>query len=161
MKTFKIGKDIQVVCNAENTRSGFRHLASLVINGNEVDKTKCCYLNRTWEAWEFQSVIESLIGKTNCLTKRQKTSALKKLNGNDGYSGTGCQGEKAQFKTVAGIARLWEIFAGDEKGKNDWKKRILSAGLENSGLQFPENWDQLDEETKRARLDGAIKVISE
>ena len=46
------GNTIVVTALAEKTRSGFRHLAS----GGGTD-AKCTYLNRTWEAYTFQSVL--------------------------------------------------------------------------------------------------------
>ena len=61
MKMFKLDEEYSIVCEAENTRYGFRHIAHLLLNGHEIDKTKICYYNRTWEAYEFQSVIYLLL----------------------------------------------------------------------------------------------------
>lgn len=77
MTTFTMGK-ITVVCEFESTRNGFRHIAVLLINGYEHSRAKCCYLNRTWERFQYQSVLQKLIQDTNRLTKRQKTMFLKK-----------------------------------------------------------------------------------
>jgi len=60
MKTVEYG-DFSIKCWSENTRYGFRHLAVLYKNGVEIDKTKACYYNRTWESYEFETVIKSLI----------------------------------------------------------------------------------------------------
>ena len=62
MRIFKITKNIEVICESQNTRSGFRHLATLMIDGREHQKAKCTYLNRTWEAYEFQSVLSNVKG---------------------------------------------------------------------------------------------------
>ncbi len=68
----------------------------------------------------------------------------------------------AALRTVGMVAALGDIFHhGDQKAANDWKERMLKAGLENRGLIMPDDWDSLDEETKQARLDGAIKMLNE
>jgi hypothetical protein len=36
------------------------------------EKAKCCYYNRTWERFEFETVISKLLDKTDRLTARQK-----------------------------------------------------------------------------------------
>lgn len=63
MKIFKLSKNIDVVCNSENTRYGFRHLATLHFNGIERENAKACYYNRTWECYQYQSVLKSVIEK--------------------------------------------------------------------------------------------------
>lgn len=62
--------------------------------------------------------------------------------------------------TVAMIAQLGNIFGSNQKESNDWKARMLKAGLENKGLIMPDDWDQLSEDEKATRLDGAIGAIS-
>lgn len=63
------------------------------------------------------------------------------------------------LKAVAMVAMLGDIFGTNQKESNDWKARMLKAGLENKGLIMPDDWDTLDEDTKQARLDGAIEQI--
>ena len=58
MKIFNINRNIQIVCRSEKTSYGFRHLAELVVKDNVVCGAKCCYYNRTWECYEFESVLE-------------------------------------------------------------------------------------------------------
>lgn len=77
MRIFTMGK-ITVVCRWESTRSGFRHLATLLVNGCERATAKCCYLNRTWEYYQFESVLKKIINNATCLTKSQKTRFIKK-----------------------------------------------------------------------------------
>lgn len=59
---------------------------------------------------------------------------------------------------VAGIAMLGNIFCNDQKESNDWKARMLKAGL-GEGLQMPDDWGSLSEEEKQRRLDGAIEIL--
>lgn len=63
-------------------------------------------------------------------------------------------------KSIAMVAKLGDIFGKDEKEKNDWKARMLKAGLESKGLLMPDDWDTLSEETKKARLDAVIAQMS-
>jgi len=66
MTTFRYG-DISVECRSESTRSGFRHIAVLFDGYREIDRAKCCYLNRTWERFEFESVLHKLRDKNELL----------------------------------------------------------------------------------------------
>ena len=79
MRIFKINKNIDVVCQYIKTRYGFKHTASLIYKGSHVCDTKICYYNRTWEAYEYQSVLQSIIHKTNILNDKQKAVILNKL----------------------------------------------------------------------------------
>lgn len=62
MKIFNLAKGWTAVAHFEKTRYGFRHLAHLMSpRGGEVDSAKATYYNRTWESYEFQSVLHKLI----------------------------------------------------------------------------------------------------
>jgi len=81
MQIFKCGK-MTIICKSESTRSGFRHVATLFLGGFGRDTAKCCYLNRTWERFEFETVILKLLEKTTMLTARSKAAFRKKLFSN-------------------------------------------------------------------------------
>ena len=51
-------REIVFVCEARDTRSGFAHDATLIVDGNQWGKASCFYLNRTWESWSFQSACQ-------------------------------------------------------------------------------------------------------
>lgn len=61
MRIFNLDEVYSVVCNSESTRSGFRHLASLHRNGFSIAKVKECYQNRTWECYEFETVLLKIV----------------------------------------------------------------------------------------------------
>ena len=65
------------------------------------------------------------------------------------------------LKSVAMIAKMGEFFAETQKDKNDWKARMLKAGLQDRGLIMPDDWDELDESEKEKRLNGAIAAIKD
>jgi hypothetical protein len=65
------------------------------------------------------------------------------------------------FQSTALEAKLGEIFGETPKQKNDWKKRMLKAGMEKHGLSFPDDFDDLPEEERGRRLDGAIEMLGQ
>jgi hypothetical protein len=72
MNTLKLNDSTQIVCESKGTRNGFKHEAHLIINGSEVFKQKVCYLNRTWEAYTFQTVALNLVNKYEGFSRDQK-----------------------------------------------------------------------------------------
>ena len=150
---FKITERIEIVCDWKKTRNGFKHEATLFLDGRESDRAKCCYLNRTWESYEYQSVMKELIHKTKSISDKER-ELCKAFIEKD-------HTDWSQFRTTAMVANLGEILCDSQKEKNDWKTRMLNAGLGNRGLQMPDDWESLDEETRTARLDAVIKLMGE
>ena len=60
-------------------------------------------------------------------------------------------------KSVGLVCALGKVLCSDNKEKNSFDKRIVGTL---PGIDFPEDWDQLPEEEKRRRLDGALAQIS-
>ena len=54
-------------CTFEGTRYGFRHLCILIyydLNDDIIDGSahdKCCYYNRTWESYEYRTVMRKTV----------------------------------------------------------------------------------------------------
>lgn len=71
------------------------------------------------------------------------------------------ENDNSFLKTVGLIAKMGEIFADTTKDSNDWKTRMIKAGLGNKGLIMPEDWNELTEEDKETRLNNVIATISE
>lgn len=72
MRIFTLDETYNVVCNFEKTRNGFRHIAVLHKNGFEIARAKCTYLNRTWEAYEFQEVLYKIVNDFIAQCDQQK-----------------------------------------------------------------------------------------
>ena len=73
MKIFRMNDKYSIVCETHNTSyGGFKHTATLMQNGLEITDTKICYHNRTWESYQYQSVLLQLLDKTNVLTDKEK-----------------------------------------------------------------------------------------
>jgi hypothetical protein len=108
--------------------------------------------NRTWESYEFQSVSQRLIDKTSALSPAEKQVAYNFLKGDH----TDWSGVHA----TAGVAQMGDLLTKNKVESNIWKKRMLTAGLGNQGLEFPEGFDKLDEKTKGKRLDMVINELA-
>ena len=153
MRNFKITEKIEVVCQSESTRSGFRHLATLLINGVEQVDAKCCYLNRTWERYTFQSVLSKVVEKAlkeKIITAEEEKSCRDFIEGD--------QTDWSGFKITGMVAQLGDLFCNTKEEKNNWKARMLKAGLQ--GLEIPEDWETLSEDEKESRLNGVIEIAS-
>lgn len=153
-QTFKITKELTAYAWTENTRYGFRHLITLNRNYQEIAKNKACYYNRTWERYEYESVLKGLAGNKS-LSKKEKTAFLRKIDNQFRQDDPALK----NLKTISGIMALGDIFGQNQTEKNDWKSRMLKAGLENKGLIMPDDWDTVDEDTKQKRLDGVIDIL--
>jgi len=93
-----------------------------------------------------------LIDKTTELTDKEKKSSMKFIKN--------YQEGNEDFNTIKTIATLGEIFhKGNQKAINDWKAKMIKAGLGNRGLIMPEDWATLSEDEKERRLNGAISVL--
>jgi hypothetical protein len=80
MRIFNLNNEYSIVCNWQNTRYGFRHLATLHKAGFEIAEAKVCYYNRTWERFEFESVLNKIIKDNFTGRERDKfLEVIKKL----------------------------------------------------------------------------------
>lgn len=75
-------KRLEYVCDWRKTRNGFAHDATLLMNGIELDKATCHYVNRTWERYAYQSVCQKVTSK--CI-ERDKECAKEQFMGDRGY----------------------------------------------------------------------------
>ena len=152
MKTFEINENYQILCDWQKTRNGFKHVAKLK-NQHFVTiaETKVCYLNRTWESFEYETVIAKLLEMAKIMTKDEQRNYLDLLQKRE-YDKI-----RKQFALIGNIAKLGDILCQDKKDKNDWKKRIIKAGLPD--MEIPADWDQLTEDEKENRLNNIINEL--
>ena len=78
MRIFNLNKVYNVVCNSESTRYGFRHIATLHKNGFEIARAKICYYNRTWESFEYESILKKIVDDN--FADKEKTKFLKVID---------------------------------------------------------------------------------
>jgi hypothetical protein len=57
MRIFKLNKKYEIACEFVNKSDGFGHRATLFCNGQEIGSSTARYYNRTWEAFEFETVL--------------------------------------------------------------------------------------------------------
>jgi len=159
MKYFTITPTLDIACEWKKTSTAFKHTATIVRNGSEHGTSvKICYQNRTWERYEFESVLEKLLATAKDLTNIEKTLFQEKITKqfrNDDVKET-----SSMFGTIAMVAQMGALLAGDtQKQKNDWKTQMIKAGLGNQGLIMPKNWDTLDEDVKEEKLNKIIEEL--
>lgn len=83
-KTVEVnGKKYTFFNESGNTRSGFYHKSVLFINDNEVIDNRCNYYNRTWECYQYQTVMKYCLYKL----KNNRVERLKeRFKTENGYS---------------------------------------------------------------------------
>lgn len=152
-KYFELEDNVYIKCWSEKTSRGFRHLAEFYVDGQLIEDAKVVYSNRTWEKYEFESVIEDLLRKMDrpdierqAIMGTVENQALGRVNDN--------------MKTIAMVSSLGDIFGTTDKERNDWKLRMIKAGM-GEGLNIPDDWDTLSEEVKGERLDKMIEFMNE
>lgn len=52
-----------IVNYSADTAHGFKHVSTLLFNNYEVCNEKCCYLNRTWECYTYQTSMRAVVSK--------------------------------------------------------------------------------------------------
>ena len=57
--------------------------------------------------------------------------------------------------SVSSDLKMGELICDNDKDRNDWKARMLKAGLPQ--LDFPSDWDELSEAEKKRRLDAVTE----
>lgn len=90
-----------------------------------------------------------------------KADTTKQIMKDYGGSRPSMPQDDSMLKTTLAIAKMGDIFGTTQKEKNDWKKRMLNAGLSNRGLSFPDDWSNLPEAEKTKRLNSAMGVFNE
>ena len=147
-KEFKIDENVTVECGSQRTSYGFRHLAVLRENGSRKAEAKACYYNRTWEAFEYQSVIHKIIRK--CYQGERAKIYMEKAD----VLGRGMVDDF--FGSIKAMAAMGEVLGASQEQKTSIKKAVLSSI---PGIDFPEGFDSLPAEEKARRIDGALKIL--
>lgn len=145
-RSFQPTQSISIHCRSEKTSMAFRHLATVFKNGSIVGEGRIPYQNRTWEKYEFESVMRQAVDKSS-LTPEEKTTVKKWLEGDrTDWSG---------FHMTGMVAKLGDVMTKTPQEANAWKTRMLKAG----GLDIPDDWSTLPEGTKKQRLDKVTELM--
>lgn len=151
-ETFDINDSFRIECEMKRTRSGTRENATIYIDGSEVSNGTDFWSNRPWYRYTYQNAIRDALQKSKRFNNDEITELL------DGLAAKDMERFSSMFKTVSAIAAMGELLTEDKKERNDWKARMLKAGL--SGISIPEDWDTLDEDEKERRLNKVIALGS-
>jgi hypothetical protein len=149
MDEFRLNKQFKILCKFQKTRNGFKHVAFVMKDSHDVLETKCCYLNRTWESYEFQSVVHQAIDRyfsDKKLAARYKKAIDKKVK----------DVESKRFDPVKMVCKMGEVLCNTTEEKVDWNKRMIGTI---PGIDFPDEFDSLPTEEKEKRLNSALEVL--
>ncbi len=70
--TTQKGKIYEVFCLSASTRNGFKHEVELQENGYTIARAKVCYLNRTWERYDYETAIHKAINAATLDNDKQE-----------------------------------------------------------------------------------------
>lgn len=149
---FIINEHITIEAETYETRYSWGHKAWLFKDGYEIAYSKATYYNRTWERYQFESVIRSVVDKAlkRDLSDQEREVCIKYIQE---YQ------EPSPFRHVAMVAKMGEVLTGNKQEANDWKVRMLKAGLPEGAISMPDDWDTLSEEEKEDRLNKALEAL--
>ena len=59
----KINDDVSIACESYSNSRAWGHRAMAIYKGREVERASARYYNRTWERYQFESVMLGLVDK--------------------------------------------------------------------------------------------------
>ena len=110
------GKEIEFRCYTTNTRCGFCHTAHYVGWDYAINDTKVSYYNRTWERFEYESVLKKAIDK---LPKEIRQAVYDQI-----IDGKAAEEEQKAEEMVESFKALHEGLSEENK------ERLANSGIE-------------------------------
>ena len=110
------GKEIEFRCYTTDTRCGFCHTAHYVGWDYELTDTKASYYNRTWEHFEYESVLKRAIDK---LPKEIRQQVYDQI-----IDGKAAEEEQKAEEMVEKFQKLHESLSDENK------ERLANSGIE-------------------------------
>ena len=110
------GKEIEFRCYTTDTRCGFCHTAHYVGWEYEITDTKASYYNRTWEHFEYESVLKRAIDK---LPKEIRQQVYDQI-----IDGKAAEEEQKAEEMVEKFQKLHESLSDENK------ERLANSGIE-------------------------------
>jgi len=153
-RTITIDDKFSISVWREKTRSGFRHLAVLKRGVCEVAHHKCCYLNRTWESYKYESVLHGLVRSYFPDADVPRILAVVDAGGREGSVGQ--KKDLAPFRAVSALGAAAGLLFGEDKEVEARAK--LSAVKSIPGIDFPDDFDTLPVTTRLQRLDAVLSM---
>lgn len=110
------GEEIEFRCYTTDTRSGFCHTAHLMGWKYDITDTKASYYNRTWERFEYESVLKRAIEKLPTDVRQQVYDQII-----DGKAAEEEQKAEEQFEAFKSL---------HESLSDENKERLAKSGIE-------------------------------
>jgi hypothetical protein len=142
-KTIDAGQGRTIKLATQDTSYGFRHIAEFYdANNYMIGYAKKCYYNRTWESYDYQTVIHAVID-AGSVDDPQALKEVIDMQERDKID--------REFGMLGAILAVGDII-GETPGESaDFKLRMLRARF-GEGLTVPEDWETLSDEVKNDRL---------
>ena len=100
--TYKVGdKTYRFYCHTEDTKYGFKHICDVFFNGQPVAYATAKYYNRTWESFEYQSVMKKAVDGISNATEDEKKDLKDQIEDGEGIR-EGCEAKKCNEATKEG-----------------------------------------------------------
>ena len=110
------GKEIEFRCYTTNTRCGFCHTAHYVGWDYDINDTKVSYYNRTWERFEYESVLKRAFDKLPTDVRQQVYDQI--------IDGKAVEEERKAEEMVESFQKLHEGLSEENKA------RLANSGIE-------------------------------
>lgn len=75
------GNEYEFINDSRSTRNGFAHDTTLFIDGVKHGRASCHYINRTWESYRFQTVMQRCISNIIEVNEEDYIAVYKADNG--------------------------------------------------------------------------------
>ena len=152
LRVITLDKQYRIYVWFEKSRSGFRHIAELHRGGCIAARTKCCYLNRTWESYKYASVLHALLHKYFTEKDVAKYAIIVNSGGKEGSVGE--RRDLAPLREVSALGALAGVLFSDNKQAEVKAKRAALESL--PGIRLPDEFNSLPIDEQVKRLDGAL-----
>jgi hypothetical protein len=110
------GKEITFRCHTTNTRTGFCHTAHYTGWDYNLTDTKATYYNRTWERFEYESVLKRAIDKLPADVRQQVYDQI--------IDGKAAEEEQKAEEQFQAFKKLHEGLSDENK------ERLANSGIE-------------------------------
>lgn len=154
VKIFTVTNELTVFCQWQNTSYGFRHLGWLRRNGYEIARAKATYYNRTWESFQYQSVIKDLYASVKSGLTPAEDAAFKQLC-EHGYVDVNDK-PADPFQAMTGLFAIASLLADNKADEVALKTRALES---TPGINLPDDFKTLPLEERERRINSAFNVI--
>lgn len=145
------GQDRHIILSTQDTNYGFRHIAEMYQGERLIGKAKCCYYNRTWEQYDYQSVIHKVIDGAGV----EDAQALKKV-----IDEQQLRRVSDDFGIMGAIMSMSDLMTDDKAQSADFKLRMLKARFGDAVI-VPEDWEDLSDDVKLDRLNKISNMFME